>query len=232
MVSSCDFLLQSLFWHLARHLLKAKTRLSLLRPARSHSGTGSGFRLKGISFASSIPLSTRNIPGRTASCPVGNTLRHGSRRSTRVSRSPGNLRSSPISKAPGEPASAARWASPVSPTWTWFAIQRLAKIPYISRVMLHYTIPLEQGNHRGHAQSSVASLHGSRQAPGTPPGKDEHRRFFRPELRRQRQPSAVHELGDREQRRLRLCRRHARLHLWAGGGSTSPKPGPPDLARC
>ena len=37
-----------------------------------------------------------------------------------------------------------RSESPASPMWMWFAIQPWAKTPYVSRVMLHYTIPLSK----------------------------------------------------------------------------------------
>ena len=141
-------------------------------------------------------------------------------------------RFSPTSKAREAPDSATRWGSPASPTWTWSAIRLWAKTPYVSRVMLHYTIPLSKETTEATRNPlSLASTVPVRRLE-LRARQDEHGRFLRPELGRQRQPSAVHELGDREQRRLRLRRRHARLHVWPGGGVLRRDPGRRDLARC
>jgi len=70
----------------------------------------------------------------------------------------------------------------------------LGEAPYVTRVMLHYTLPLSK--EMVESARNPLGLASRVPAPSrVPPGQNEHRGFLRFELSGQRQSSAVHELG-------------------------------------
>ena len=105
--------------------------------------------------------------------------------------------------------------------------------PYVARVEIHQIIPLgdvwEVNEDRGPISSlrlrAAASARAARR-------QDVDRRSLRHQPRRLRQPHAVHELDRRQQRRLRLRRRHARLHLRRRSSSTRGRSSRRASARC
>ncbi len=72
---------------------------------------------------------------------------------------------------------------------------------------------LHQQNGGLRARAVLAGHRGAGAAAGVARGQDGAAGFLRPEQHGHRQPPAVHELDDRQQRRVGLRRRHARLHL-------------------
>jgi high affinity Mn2+ porin len=87
----------------------------------------------------------------------------------------------------------------------------LGGTPYIARLMFHAVVPLSE--ERVESERTPLSLFTR-----LPSHRLEFRigkmsmvDFFECQSSRQRQPSAVHELDRRRQRRLRLCRRHPRI---------------------
>ena len=89
----------------------------------------------------------------------------------------------------------------------------LGTAPYIARALVHVTIPLSAEV----ADATPTALSLAAHVPAAPhrdPRRQAwHGRFLRRQHGRQRQPPSVHQLDSRQQRCVRLRRRHSRLHV-------------------
>ena len=109
----------------------------------------------------------------------------------------------------------------------------LSHAPYVARLEIHQVVPLSHDWVVNDDRGPISSLAiRSPASPGVPLGQDVHRRSVRHQPRRVRQPPSVHELDGRQQWRLRLRRRHPRLHVRRSSPSIRDPGSKRGSARC